>query len=503
MVKFKPSLLSLILLATIFISGCVQDPVEISPDPQKPPISVSPQPTPTVVDEGPQNTPEPTTTPELEGNVPGAETLQIAYQIDAALNYDEKTVEVHQTVTLEKLPEDVLGIAMIVEPNRYANGFSLQSLEIVGIGPVEYSLDGNRLDFNLPTLNTGGDGQEFVLVYSIRLPAIPPPSEMYKPQPYGFTDRQLNLVDWYAFVPPLDENNQWIIHQPPVFGESLVYPAASLQLDLTVIGSNMPLVVAASSLPQRVENTYSYSFDRVRTFGVSVSPYYAEIQGEALGIVVKAYAFAGYEAQNRMVLQNALEAVALFSEQFGVLPRGSISIVQADFLDGMEFDGLYFVSKGFYDLFDGSVKGYLTLITVHEMAHQWWFGVVGNDQAMDPWLDESLATFAEQLYFERYFPDLVEWWRYYRVAYYEPEGKIDLSIYEYGSYAAYRNAVYLRGAKFLENFREAIGRERFEVGLKQYFDTNKFKIASGDGFFSAFNLVSLGELDQVKGDYFE
>jgi len=32
---------------------------------------------------------------------------------------------------------------------------------------------------------------------------------------------------------------------------------------------------------------------------------------------------------------------------------------------------------------------------VHEVAHQWFYGLAGNDQYRDPWLDESLATYAE------------------------------------------------------------------------------------------------------------
>ena len=31
----------------------------------------------------------------------------------------------------------------------------------------------------------------------------------------------------------------------------------------------------------------------------------------------------------------------------------------------------------------------------HETAHQWFYSLVGNDQARDPWLDEGLATWAE------------------------------------------------------------------------------------------------------------
>jgi hypothetical protein len=34
-------------------------------------------------------------------------------------------------------------------------------------------------------------------------------------------------------------------------------------------------------------------------------------------------------------------------------------------------------------------------ITRHEVGHMWFYSLVGNDQARDPWLDEGLATYAE------------------------------------------------------------------------------------------------------------
>jgi hypothetical protein len=35
------------------------------------------------------------------------------------------------------------------------------------------------------------------------------------------------------------------------------------------------------------------------------------------------------------------------------------------------------------------------LVITHELAHEWWFGVIGDDQAAAPWLDEGFATYAE------------------------------------------------------------------------------------------------------------
>ena len=40
-------------------------------------------------------------------------------------------------------------------------------------------------------------------------------------------------------------------------------------------------------------------------------------------------------------------------------------------------------------------RGTLGGTTSHEVAHMWFYGLVGNDQGRDPWLDEGLATWAE------------------------------------------------------------------------------------------------------------
>ena len=44
------------------------------------------------------------------------------------------------------------------------------------------------------------------------------------------------------------------------------------------------------------------------------------------------------------------------------------------------------------------MQGQNTLgVTSHEVGHQWFYGLVGNDQGRDPWLDEGLATWAEDI----------------------------------------------------------------------------------------------------------
>lgn len=59
-------------------------------------------------------------------------------------------------------------------------------------------------------------------------------------------------------------------------------------------------------------------------------------------------------------------------------------VITADSLSlGFEYPTLVFLSS--------DLPGF---VAAHETAHQWFYSLVGNDQARDPWLDEALAEWA-------------------------------------------------------------------------------------------------------------
>ena len=41
------------------------------------------------------------------------------------------------------------------------------------------------------------------------------------------------------------------------------------------------------------------------------------------------------------------------------------------------------------------------IVVAHEVAHQWWYSLVGNDQIDEPWLDEAFAQFTTALVLPR------------------------------------------------------------------------------------------------------
>jgi len=84
-------------------------------------------------------------------------------------------------------------------------------------------------------------------------------------------------------------------------------------------------------------------------------------------------------------LGTVTRALADFGTRFGAYPLDSYTLVLTpDLHGGIEYPG--FVHQG---------PGSGGRSTPHEIGHQWFYGLVGNDQARDPWIDEGLASYAE------------------------------------------------------------------------------------------------------------
>ncbi|MEH0417912.1 M1 family metallopeptidase [Streptomyces sp. B21-083] len=129
---------------------------------------------------------------------------------------------------------------------------------------------------------------------------------------------------------------------------------------------------------------------RVRDFAWAAGPFRTAIQTSPGGVRVKSYWSPDTPAAGvRLNRKDGVAAVDLFSKEFGRYPYGEIDLVMTHrFAGGMEYPGL--VVLGTTE--EGSA-------TVHEVAHQWWYGIVGNDEYHSPWLDESFAQYANARYY--------------------------------------------------------------------------------------------------------
>jgi aminopeptidase N len=123
---------------------------------------------------------------------------------------------------------------------------------------------------------------------------------------------------------------------------------------------------------------------------------------------------------------------------------------------GMESPGLTWIPGGARSL------GYLV---AHETAHQWFYGIVGNDQARRPFADEAAADFVA-----RYALGLKRGSRC-------SAQTLDRSIYRYTA-LCYYEVIYIQGGNVLDSLRQRMGSTRFWGAIRRYLGDHRFGLSS-------------------------
>jgi hypothetical protein len=502
----------LLILFTLFslLAGCQDAPAPTTPPPGAKQPSVAPATaaaSPSLADSpGPVASPATVQPTDTAAPLPSAAApIRPRYELRASLDYDRHFLTAEERILYTNNSQSELReLILMVDTLYYPGVFQLKSMTWEPDGEAaQFEQETGRLVVSLPSLLAPGQAAHLLLSFELSLPS-PQPSAATRPVPFGYTARQTNLVDWYPFVAPYADGKGWLANRAGFFGEHLAYESADFSVQLRVESQLTNLVIAASAAPQDTQDGWQvYQHPNARNFAWSVSPEYQATQATVGDVTVSSYAFRYHAEAAGAALQATAQALALYSELYAPYPRPSLSLVEADFLDGMEYDGLYFLSNGFYNLYQGNPGEYLTAIAAHETAHQWFYALVGNDQANEPWLDEALCTFHELVYYERYAPPALDWWWGYRVNYYDPRGWVDGSIYNPAGYRAYRDAVYLNGAVFLSALRAQVGAEAFNSFLRSYVQTYTGKIASGEDFWELLSRSTEVDLAPLRGEYFQ
>ena len=263
-------------------------------------------------------------------------------------------------------------------------------------------------------------------------------------------------------------------------------------------------VTVAAPAPAESNGEWTrYRLYGARTFVFSASDKYEMSESAVGSVVIRSYYFSWNEGAGIGMLDTAVRAVGLFDVKFAPYPYESLSVVVTDLTDGKEYDGLVFLASEFYDSYGGSARSEMVSIGVHEIAHQWWFGLVGNDQALEPWLDEAMCVYSERLYYEFIYPNYGDWWWNYRVYFYSPSGWVDTSVYDAGGFRPYVNSAYMNGAVFLEEMRVQMGDQDFYNFLKDYATRFSYDRATGDDFFAVARENTNANINYLIGIYFK
>jgi len=225
----------------------------------------------------------------------------------------------------------------------------------------------------------------------------------------------------------------------------------------------------------------------VRDFYIAASERYTVASGQAGETTVNSYAFPEFQESAAQVLEYARAAFESYERRFGVYPYTDFNIVATPTQAlGIEYPGQIVLALSLYSSTEKVGGIALEATAAHEFAHQWFYGIVGDDQVNQPWLDEAMAQFVTALYFEDSGKSgtagaIRDDWkaRWARVD--KADIPIGQPVAEYTP-REYSAIVYGRGPIFLEELSKEMGEAGFDLFLKEYYRAYQWGIATTADF---------------------
>lgn len=328
---------------------------------------------------------------------------------------------------------------------------------------------------------------------------------------YNFSENVMALSGWYPILAVYDQDG-WNLDLPSAIGDSVYSETAFYTVNLTVPTDQ---VVAASGVEinrivEGKQANITLASGPVRDFFIILSPDFNKISKNTNGTRVNSFYLPGRLEGAEKALEIAASSLNTYNQRFGPYPYAELDIVDAPMQNaaGVEFPGIILVAD---NLYLNHERPTFTIAAAHEVAHQWWYNVVGNDIFDDPWLDEALTTYSSSLYFEdNQLTDGLEglisgWQRTYDGLVnsgYDDQVTRSLGYFESLSRPdIYGAVVYVKGALFFHQLRQLIGDAAFFQALQNYYHDFQFEIADPQDLLTAFETASGRSLDDFYQEW--
>jgi hypothetical protein len=300
-------------------------------------------------------------------------------------------------------------------------------------------------------------------------------------------------------------HGQWNCHQfhsnTEFYADYGVY-----DVDMTV---PMEYVVGATGLLQNVKDngdgtkTISHHAEDVHDFAWTASPIYLDLSEQWKHVKIRVLMQPQRAHQAERYFESAKAALEYFDKHVGKYPYPNLTIVDpaygASGAGGMEYPTL--ITAGSSWGLGPSVK-FAELVTVHEFGHQYWYGIVGNNEFEEAWMDEGFNQYFETRIMDYSYgtrtsvidlPGLqagdLEFTRDSYTGMHNPKIAPTATFGWLFKQGGYGSLTYSKTAAFMTTLDRLIGRAVMDTVMKTYFNRWKFKHPCGRDFVAVVNEV--------------
>jgi len=425
------------------------------------------------------------------------ETKLISYKMNVA--YAENQIVGTQTTTICNYYKEGLDkLCFNLYPNAYREDAKFPSFDkaMESYGGIEIETvmlnDKDKLQFavnddkNLLIVNISPlkleESISIYMTYTLTLPICN--------LRMGITDNNIKLASFYPQLAYF-ENGEFRNDPFTTIGDPFLSECADYDITISapsdyIIASSGTLINSNKEGDNQIVNLTA---SNIRDFAIVMDKNYQVTDSIWQNKVIKYYHYGDENVDKTMKI--ITDSMAVYSDMYGMYDYPTLSVVVTDFVDGgMEFGRLVYISSNDSDL---------ETTIAHEIAHQWWYSMVGSDSIMTPFIDEGMATFSSMLYYKSIYGDEAfesklnavcdSYSLYEKLQKMRQTGvslELNKSIYDYTDYQ-YQMLVYQKSAMMFGHIYQTMGKEKFKKGMSNYVKKYKYKMGNIDNMIEELN----------------
>jgi hypothetical protein len=392
-------------------------------------------------------------------------------------------------VDLNNLYFNVWGNAQVfLAKTKKASNVDVDQVKVNG-QPVDHTMDGTSLHISDVPIKRN-ENAKVEMNFSVSVPE--------SQDRFGWDKTTTSLGNWFPILAVYDDEG-WNVD--PYFPSGESFYSLSGNFDVTFTTEKEQVIAATGTkVSEPTINgalaTHRFKAENVRDFALELDPNYKIKQAKAGNVNINVYYKDEHAKFVDIMLNAGTESIALFSDKFGQYPWPELDITAMEgWFGGMEYPQLVMITIA-PDIQVESVAS----TTAHEIGHQWFYGIIGNNEYDEPWLDESFASFAANLY------DGLD-----QTAYMIDNSRLGNShlsqtiekFKENGKEGTmnYYMMAYRYGAKTVDDLRKELGDEQFYSSMKAYYNEMKFGVSTTADFIRIMEDTSKLDLDKFFEDH--
>lgn len=483
------------------------------PTPTRPPTA-TPSPTPTVPPALRACDPDRQARAMRAGDAPDWTTLPLTTCYDLALHLQPSTRSYTGTARITYSNRTGMALSELVfrtypnAPVIYGGRLTVTTalLEGTPLTPESFLTDETGLRLSLPLPLPSDATARVELEFRGQIPEAPAGENIYGIFTYSSADRMLTLANWYPMLAPR-RDGAWYAEPVIAAGDPVVSDVALYQVRISA-PAGWAVVTTGSALPSADTGTQTFVSGPARDFMVLAGSSFTRREAHVDGVHLIHWGIPDGELVWDEALTVARDAFETYEARFGPYPYAELDLatVPLNTIMGMEYPGLSLIDADLYE--NGTQRPFLPIMTAHEVAHQWWYGVVGNDARKAPWQDEGLTEFSALLYFQEHQPEqynvLLQRYTNSVAGFQQTRGEEPLaqpSEAFIDRREAYQTVAYYKGLLFFKELYDRLGEDRFLNALHTYYRDNRYGIAPPAALLRSFEQRCDCDLRDLYGEW--